>query len=154
MRFYLNFARQEIVDEKVLDTYLKTKKIKYYVTDFPSPDLLSLDNVICFPHLGASTSSAEENCAIMSAEQIIKFLVDGEIFNSVNFPDTTLKRESSYRLTLVNKNTPNMVGQITSVLAKYGINIHNMINKSKGDLAYNILDLDSSLNDEVLRLFD
>ena len=146
----LNFARQEIVDEKVLDTYLKTKKIKYYVTDFPSPDLLSLDNVICFPHLGASTSSAEENCAIMSAEQIIKFLVDGEIFNSVNFPETTLKRESSYRLTLVNKNTPNMVGQITSELAKYGINIHNMINKSKGDLAYNILDLDSSLNDEVL----
>jgi D-3-phosphoglycerate dehydrogenase len=86
----------------------------------------------------------------MSAEQIIKFLIDGEIFNSVNFPDTTLKRESAYRLTLVNNNTPNMVGQITSVLAKFGINIHNMINKSKGDLAYNILDLDSSLDDEVL----
>ena len=146
----LNFARQEIVDEKVLDAYLKSNKIKYYVTDFPSPEFLSLDNVISFPHLGASTSSAEENCAIMSAEQIIKFLIDGEIFNSVNFPDTTLKRESSYRLTIVNKNTPNMVGQITSVLAKFGINIHNMINKSKVDLAYNILDLDSSLNDEVL----
>ena len=146
----LNFARQEIVDEKVLDTYLKSKKLKYYVTDFPSPEFLSLDNVISFPHLGASTSSAEENCAIMSGEQIIKFLLDGEIFNSVNFPDTTLKRESSYRLTVVNKNTPNMVGQITSVLAKYGINIHNMINKSKGDLAYNILDLDSSINDQVL----
>ena len=146
----LNFARQEIVDEKVLDTYLKSEKLKYYVTDFPSPEFLSLDNVISFPHLGASTSSAEENCAIMSADQIIKFLVDGEIFNSVNFPDTTLKRESSFRLTLVNKNTPNMVGQITSVLAKYGINIHNMINKSKGDLAYNILDLDSSINDQVL----
>ena len=146
----LNFARQEIVDEKALGAYLKSKKIKYYVTDFPSPEYLNLDNVISFPHLGASTSSAEDNCALMSAEQIIKFLVDGEIFNSVNFPDTTLKRESSYRLTLVNKNTPNMVGQITSVLANYGINIHNMINKSKGDLAYNILDLDSSLNDEVL----
>ena len=146
----LNFARQEIVDEKVLDTYLKSEKLKYYVTDFPSPEFLSLDNVISFPHLGASTSSAEENCAIMSGEQIIKFLLDGEIFNSVNFPDTTLKRESSYRLTLVNKNTPNMVGQITSVLANYGINIHNMINKSKGDLAYNILDLDSSINDQVL----
>ena len=146
----LNFARQEIVDEKVLDTYLKSEKLKYYVTDFPSPEFLSLDNVISFPHLGASTSSAEENCAIMSGEQIIKFLLDGEIFNSVNFPDTTLKRESSYRLTVVNKNTPNMVGQITSVLAKYGINIHNMINKSKGDLAYNILDLDSSINDQVL----
>ena len=86
----------------------------------------------------------------MSGEQIIKFLLDGEIFNSVNFPDTTLKRESSYRLTVVNKNTPNMVGQITSVLANYGINIHNMINKSKGDVAYNILDLDSSINDQVL----
>ena len=146
----LNFARQEIVDEKVLDTYLKSEKLKYYVTDFPSPEFLSLDNVISFPHLGASTSSAEENCAIMSGEQIIKFLLDGEIFNSVNFPDTTLKRESSYRLTVVNKNTPNMVGQITSVLANYGINIHNMINKSKGDLAYNILDLDSSINDQVL----
>ena len=146
----LNFARQEIVDEKVLDTYLKSEKLKYYVTDFPSPEFLSLDNVISFPHLGASTSSAEENCAIMSGEQIIKFLLDGEIFNSVNFPDTTLKRESSYRLTLVNKNTPNMVGQITSVLANYGINIHNMINKSKGDVAYNILDLDSSINDQVL----
>ena len=146
----LNFARQEIVDEKVLVAYLESKKIKYYVTDFPSPAFLSFDNVISFPHLGASTSSAEENCAIMSAEQIIKFLIDGEIFNSVNFPDTTLKRESAYRLTLVNNNTPNMVGQITSVLAKFGINIHNMINKSKGDLAYNILDLDSSLDDEVL----
>ena len=146
----LNFARQEIVDEKVLDTYLKSEKLKYYVTDFPGPEFLSLDNVISFPHLGASTSSAEENCAMMSAEQIIKFLVDGEIFNSVNFPDTTLKRESCYRLTVVNKNTPNMVGQITSVLANYGINIHNMINKSKGDLAYNILDLDSSINDQVL----
>ena len=146
----LNFARQEIVDEKVLDTYLKLEKLKYYVTDFPSPEFLSLDNVISFPHLGASTSSAEENCAIMSGEQIIKFLLDGEIFNSVNFPDTTLKRESSYRLTVVNKNTPNMVGQITSVLANYGINIHNMINKSKGDVAYNILDLDSSINDQVL----
>jgi D-3-phosphoglycerate dehydrogenase len=146
----LNFARQEIVDEKVLVAYLESKKIKYYVTDFPSPAFLSLDNVISFPHLGASTSSAEENCAIMSAEQIIKFLIDGEIFNSVNFPDTTLKRESAYRLTLVNNNTPNMVGQITSVLAKFGINIHNMINKSKGDLAYNILDLDSSIDDEVL----
>ncbi|MEK9994068.1 MAG: phosphoglycerate dehydrogenase [Hydrogenophilales bacterium] len=146
----LNFARQEIVDEKVLDTYLKSEKLKYYVTDFPSPEFLSLDNVISFPHLGASTSSAEENCAIMSGEQIIKFLLDGEIFNSVNFPDTTLKRESSYRLTVVNKNTPNMVGQITSVLANYGINIHNMINKSKGDLAYNILDLDSPINDQVL----
>jgi len=146
----LNFARQEIVDEKVLDTYLKSEKLKYYVTDFPSPEFLSLDNVISFPHLGASTSSAEENCAIMSGEQIIKFLLDGEIFNSVNFPDTTLKRESSYRLTVVNKNTPNMVGQITSVLANYGINIHNMINKSKGDVAYNILDLDSSINDQVL----
>ena len=146
----LNFARQEIVDEKVLDTYLKSEKLKYYVTDFPSPEFLSLDNVISFPHLGASTSSAEENCAIMSGEQIIKFLLDGEIFNSVNFPDTTLKRESSYRLTVVNKNTPNMVGQITSVLANYGINIHNMINKSKADLAYNILDLDSSINDQVL----
>ena len=146
----LNFARQEIVDEKVLDTYLKSEKLKYYVTDCPSPEFLSLDNVISFPHLGASTSSAEENCAIMSGEQIIKFLLDGEIFNSVNFPDTTLKRESSYRLTLVNKNTPNMVGQITSVLANYGINIHNMINKSKGDLAYNILDLDSPINDQVL----
>ena len=146
----LNFARQEIVDEKVLDTYLKSQKLKYYVTDFPSPEFLSLDNVISFPHLGASTSSAEQNCAIMSGEQIIKFLLDGEIFNSVNFPDTTLKRESSYRLTVVNKNTPNMVGQITSVLANYGINIHNMINKSKGDLAYNILDLDSSINDPVL----
>ena len=146
----LNFARQEIVDEKVLDTYLKSEKLKYYVTDFPSPEFLSFDNVISFPHLGASTSSAEENCAIMSGEQIIKFLLDGEIFNSVNFPDTTLKRESSYRLTVVNKNTPNMVGQITSVLANYGINIHNMINKSKADLAYNILDLDSSINDQVL----
>ena len=146
----LNFARQEIVDEKVLDNYLKSEKLKYYVTDFPSPEFLSIDNVISFPHLGASTSSAEENCAIMSGEQIIKFLLDGEIFNSVNFPDTTLKRESSYRLTVVNKNTPNMVGQITSVLANYGINIHNMINKSKGDLAYNILDLDSSINDQVL----
>jgi D-3-phosphoglycerate dehydrogenase len=146
----LNFARQEIVDEKVLDTYLKSEKLKYYVTDFPSHEFLSLDNVISFPHLGASTSSAEENCAIMSGEQIIKFLLDGEIFNSVNFPDTTLKRESSYRLTVVNKNTPNMVGQITSVLANYGINIHNMINKSKADLAYNILDLDSSINDQVL----
>ena len=146
----LNFARQEIVDEKVLDTYLKSEKLKYYVTDFPSPEFLSSDNVISFPHLGASTSSAEENCAIMSGEQIIKFLLDGEIFNSVNFPDTTLKRESSYRLTVVNKNTPNMVGQITSVLANYGINIHHMINKSKADLAYNILDLDSSINDQVL----
>jgi D-3-phosphoglycerate dehydrogenase len=146
----LNFARSEIVDEEAVMEALANGHLRAYVTDFPTQRLLALSNVIAFPHLGASTREAEDNCAIMIAEQISDYLENGNISNSVNFPNCSMERNGDARLVIANDNIPNMVGQITGVVAADGLNILEMMNKSRGDLAYSILDLAGPVNDALI----
>ncbi len=138
----LNFARQEIVDESALAQALQQGQVGAYFSDFPSPQLQGMPNVFATPHLGASTTQAEENCAMMAADQLIDFLYNGNITNSVNFPAVYLDRTPGCRLALTNQNVPNMLGQVLSLLANANINIIDMINKSRGDLAYNLIDVE------------
>ncbi len=146
----LNFARQEIVDEAALAVALREKQVRAYFSDFPSTELSALDNVYATPHLGASTTQAEENCAVMAADQLIDFLGNGNITNSVNFPPVYLDRTPGYRLALTNMNVPKMLGQVLSILANADINIVDMINKSRDDLAYNLIDVASRPGPGVL----
>jgi len=142
----LNFSREEIVDAKAVAAALASKKLKYYVTDFPAQPLCENPAVIALPHLGASTREAEENSAVMVVDQVRDYLENGNVQNAVNFPDVVMGRESPYRVAVANANVPNMVGQISSAMAKAGLNIHNMINRSKGEMAYTLVDVDSPVN--------
>jgi len=146
----LNFAREAVIDEQAVLAALESKKLKTYVCDFPTPRLHRHARVIALPHLGASTAEAEDNCAIMVCDQLRDYMEDGNIRNSVNFPDVVMSRESAFRLAIANSNVPNMVGQISTALAAAGVNIHNMMNKSKGDLAYTLVDVDSAVPDSVV----
>ncbi len=146
----LNFARQEIVDETALVGALGSGRLARYFSDFPSPTLAGLANVSATPHLGASTAEAEENCAVMAADQLIDFLRNGNIRNSVNFPTVTLERTAGTRLAVANRNVPKMLGQIMSVLANRNINVIDMINKSRGDVAYNLIDVAAPVPAELL----
>ncbi|MBN2735967.1 MAG: phosphoglycerate dehydrogenase [Spirochaetales bacterium] len=146
----LNFSRNGLVNNGDLKEAIKKGIVDCYVTDFPDQELLLMDNVIAIPHLGASTPEAEDNCAVMAAEQLRDFLENGNIKNSVNFPECYLQPSGKVRLLIANKNIPNMVSQITSVLAGTGANISDMLNKHKGDFAYNIIDLDSKITQEQL----
>lgn len=146
----MNFARGGLVNNEDLIEALKTGQVAKYVTDFPEEKLLKVENVLCIPHLGASTPEAEENCAIMAANQLKTFLETGNITRSVNFPDCTLERTGKVRLTVSNFNIPNMVGQITAILAEEKINISDLLNRHKDGIAYNIIDLDSDLSAEAL----
>jgi D-3-phosphoglycerate dehydrogenase / 2-oxoglutarate reductase len=146
----LNFAREGVVDNEAVLAGMKDGKIRAYVCDFPANALMGHPNVVCLPHLGASTGEAEENCAVMVAEQVSDYLENGNILNAVNFPTVGMPRESAYRLAVANANVPNMVGQISTVMAQAGLNIHNMVNKSRGDMAYTLLDVDSPVNDDTL----
>ena len=137
----LNFARAEIVNETDVIEALNTGHLAAYVTDFPTQQLLGNPSVICVPHLGASTVEAENNSAIMVVRQTMDFLENGNICNSVNYPNCSVDRSGDFRLTITNENVPNMVGQISSMLASDGLNISEMVNKSRGDLAYNIVDV-------------
>jgi D-3-phosphoglycerate dehydrogenase len=137
----LNFARQEIVDERALAAALAEKRLHGYFCDFPSPTLASVPGVRATPHLGASTEEAEENCAVMAADQLVDFLRNGNIRNSVNFPAVTLERTEGTRIAVANRNVPGMLGQVMSVLASREINVIDMINKSRGDVAYNLIDI-------------
>ena len=139
----LNFAREGIVDDKAVAEGIAAGKLRGYVCDFPANALKNNPKVITLPHLGASTEEAEENCAIMVAEQVRDFLENGNILNSVNFPNVAMPRESAFRIAIANANVPNMVGQISTAMADAGLNIHNMLNKSKGDMAYTLVDVDS-----------
>lgn len=145
----LNFAREGIVSEDAVLEGLKSHKIKSYLCDFPTEKLKSVAGVVSFPHLGASTREAEDNCAVMVADQVKNYLEHGNIANAVNFPDVTMSRDSPYRLAIANSNVPNMVGQISTTLANAGLNIHNMMNKSKKDMAYTLVDVDSPVTAEV-----
>ena len=141
----LNFAREGVVDNAAVLAGLKDGRLHAYVCDFPANALKGQKNVVCLPHLGASTEEAEENCAVMVAEQVSDYLEHGNILNAVNFPNVAMPRESAYRLGIANANVPNMVGQISTALAEAGLNIHNMVNKSKGDMAYTLVDVDSAV---------
>src|SRR5882762_3795789 len=142
----LNFSREEIVDAKAIAAALASRKLKYYVTDFPAQPLCENPAVIALPHLGASTREAEENSAVMVVDQVRDYLENGNIQNAVNFPDVVMGRESPYRVAIANANVPNMVGQISGAMAKAGLNIHNMVNRSKGEMAYTLVDVDSQVN--------
>lgn len=146
----LNFSRDGIVDNAAVLEALNAKRLRYYVCDFPAEALLGHAHVIALPHLGASTREAEDNCAIMVVDQMRDFLENGNIQNAVNFPDVVMPRESPYRIGIANANVPNMVGQISTTMAKAGLNIHNMVNKSRAQMAYTLLDVESTVTDDVV----
>ena len=139
----LNFARDAIVDEAAVVEALRSGRLKAYLSDFPSPTLAGVAGAIALPHLGASTAEAEENCAVMVVEQLREFLENGGITNAVNFPNVEMARESDHRIGIANANVPNMLGQISTAMANAGLNIHNMVNKSRGEMAYTLVDVDS-----------
>ena len=146
----LNFARDAIVDEQAVIAALRNHRLKYYLCDFPSAALLHEPGVAALPHLGASTEEAEENCAIMVVDQVREFLENGVIANAVNFPNVDMSRESPFRIAIANANVPNMVGQISTTMAKAALNIHNMVNKSRGEMAYTLVDVDSPIQPSVI----
>jgi D-3-phosphoglycerate dehydrogenase len=141
----LNFARDALVDDAAVVAALRARRLKYYLCDFPGPALLHEPGVVALPHLGASTAEAEENCAVMVVDQVREYLENGGIANAVNFPNVEMPRESPYRLAIANANVPNMLGQISTAMAHAGLNIHNMVNKSRGEMAYTLVDVDSPI---------
>jgi len=147
----LNFARDAIVDEAAVVAALRAHRLKYYLCDFPSAGLLGEPNVVVLPHLGASTAEAEENCAVMVVDQVREYLEQGTIGNAVNFANVDMPRESPHRVAIANANVPNMLGQISSTMAKAGLNIHNMVNKSRGEMAYTLVDVDSPADEALIR---
>ncbi|HEX2198110.1 MAG TPA: phosphoglycerate dehydrogenase [Burkholderiales bacterium] len=147
----LNFSRDGIVAEDAVLKGLKSHHLKWYVTDFPTGDLLGHPGVIALPHLGASTREAEENCAIMVADQVRDYLEHGNLQNAVNFPEAAMAREAPYRVAIANANVPDMLGRISHALGRRKINIHNMLNKSKGEMAYTLVDADSPVPAEAIK---
>jgi D-3-phosphoglycerate dehydrogenase len=147
----LNFAREGIVDDDAVLAGIKSGKVHAYVSDFPSPKLKNIPGVITLPHLGASTNEAEENCAIMVADQLKDFLENGNIRNSVNFPEIKMPRDGVARLAIANRNMPDMVGQISHVLGQASANIKHMRNESRNGLAYTLIDLDDTIGEDVLQ---
>ena len=146
----LNFARDALVDEASVLDALETKRLRYYMCDFPTQAMQGHARVVALPHLGASTREAEDNCAVMVVDQVRDFLEHGNIVNAVNFPDVVMPREAPYRVGISNANVPNMVGQISTAMARAGLNIHTMLNKSKGEMAYTLVDADSELPASLL----
>ena len=147
----LNYSREAIVDVHAVVEALDSGKLGAYFTDFPTPELLGRDDVFLTPHLGASTAEAEENCAVMAAKQLRNFLENGNITNAVNFPQAELERSSGWRFAVINHNVPNMLGQITGVLAEHNVNVMDMLNKSRHDIAYSLIDVEGALNPAQLQ---
>ena len=150
----LNFARHEVVNTSDVLNYLDTSHLKNFITDFPTPELIARANtagdVVLLPHIGASTKQAEENCAVMAVNQMKEFLQTGNIKNSVNFPDVHLMRTTDYRISITNRNVPAMIGQITTALGELNLNIAEMTNVSKGEIAYNLIDIENRVDEESL----
>ena len=146
----LNFSREGVVDEAAVLAALEASKLGHYVCDFPSAAINGHAKVIALPHLGASTREAEENCAVMVVDQLRDYLEHGNVSNAVNFPAVSMARESAYRVAIANANVPNMLGQISTAMANAGLNIHNMVNKSRGEMAYTLVDVDSAVAEPVL----
>ena len=146
----LNFSREGVVDDDAVLKGLKSHRLRCYVTDFPSAALLHQQGVVALPHLGASTREAEDNCAVMVVDQVRDYMEHGNLGNAVNFPDAIMQRESPYRLAIANANVPNMLARISHAMGDRGINIHNMLNKSRGEMAYTLVDVDSPVPADAL----
>lgn len=146
----LNFSRDGVVDEAAVVAALDAGRLRHYVCDFPSPAVNTHPRATALPHLGASTREAEDNCAIMVVDQVRDYFENGNVRNAVNFPDAVAPRESGYRVAIANANVPNMLGQISTAMARAGLNIHTMLNKSRGDMAYTIVDVDSPVPDPAI----
>jgi D-3-phosphoglycerate dehydrogenase len=147
----LNFARDALVDDEAVVAALREHRLKQYLCDFPAPRLLREPGVFALPHLGASTAEAEDNCAVMVVDQVREYLEHGSIANAVNFPNVEMPREAPFRVAIANANVPNMLGQISTAMARAGLNIHNMVNKSRGEMAYTLVDVDSAVDDALIR---
>ena len=147
----LNFAREAIVDAEAIVEALDNGSLRQYICDFPEPRLIGHDKVVALPHIGASTAEAEENCAVMAADQLRDYLENGNILNSVNFPQTSMSRgDSACRITFANENVSGVLGHVLSIFADKNVNVIDMVNKSRNDIAYNILDLESAPGDDVI----
>jgi D-3-phosphoglycerate dehydrogenase / 2-oxoglutarate reductase len=146
----LNFSREGVVNASAVLAVLDSGQLGWYVCDFPSGKILNHPKVVALPHLGASTREAEDNCAVMVADQLRDYLEHGNVANAVNFPNVSMERESRYRVAIANANVPNMLGQISTAMAHAGLNIHTMVNKSRGDMAYTLVDVDSPVGDSVI----
>ena len=146
----MNFSREEIINTQDLIGALKSGIVGNYVTDFPNCELIGVPNVICIPHLGASTEEAEENCAVMVTEQLVDFLKNGNVVNSVNFPTCKMERNGNTRITVINKNIPGMIEKVTTVIADEKLNIEEMINKSRGEMAYSFFDVSGDVNERII----
>jgi D-3-phosphoglycerate dehydrogenase len=147
----LNFSRDGVVEDAAALQALSAKQLRCYVTDFPSAELIGRAGVVALPHLGASTSEAEDNCAVMVCDEIAAYLADGTMENAVNFPHAQMMRESPYRLAIANANVPNMLANISQAMGSRKINIHNMLNKSKKEMAYTLVDVDSPVPDAAIK---
>jgi len=146
----LNFSREGVIEDAAVLQALAAKKLRGYVTDFPSAELIGRPGVVALPHLGASTAEAEDNCAVMVADQVREYIAHGTMENAVNFPNAQMPRESPYRLAIANANVPSMLASISQAMGGRKINIHNMLNKSKGEMAYTLVDVDSPVPDAAL----
>ncbi len=147
----INCARGEIVDNNDIVKATESGKVAKYVVDFPADELIGAKNVICIPHLGASTEEAEDNCAVMAAKQLIDYIENGNVVNSVNYPTCSMPRTTEHRLVILHKNTKNILAQITGTVGNEGINISNLTNQSKGDYAVTILDIDNKVSEEAIK---
>ena len=147
----LNFSRDGVVEDAAVLKGLASHRLRCYVTDFPSAELLGRPGVVALPHLGASTREAEDNCAVMVVDQVREYLEHGSMENAVNFPDALMGRESPYRLAIANANVPNMLARISHAMGSRKINIHNMLNKSKGEMAYTLVDVDSPVPEAAIK---
>lgn len=147
----LNFARDLLVDDDTMEQALSSGKVKKYVTDFPNAKTANMDGVIAFPHLGASTAESEDNCAVMAVRQLRDYIENGNIKNSVNYPDCSLGEcNNAQRIAICHRNIPNIISTFTSTLAGEGVNISNMVNKSRGEYAYTLIDADARVADSVI----
>jgi len=146
----LNFSREKIVDPFAVVEALDAGMLSKFISDFPHPAIMGRDDVILMPHIGASTKEAEENCATMAVDQVMDFVENGNVVNSVNFPRLVLERTGICRLAFSNKNIPNMLGQVLPILADNQINVSDMMSKSRGDIAYSLLDVDAEISDEII----
>jgi len=147
----LNFSRDGVVADDAVKKGIAAGRLKWYVTDFPSAELLGAPGVIALPHLGASTGEAEDNSAVMVVDELRDYLEHGNVQNAVNFPDAAMAREAPYRLAIANANVPDMLGSISHALGRRKINIHNMLNKSRGEMAYTLVDADTAVPVEVVK---
>jgi D-3-phosphoglycerate dehydrogenase len=147
----LNFSREGVIEDAAVLKALESKQLRCYVTDFPSAELIGRPGVVALPHLGASTSEAEDNCAVMVADQVREYVLHGTMENAVNFPNAQMPRESPYRLAIANANVPNMLARISQAMGDHKINIHNMLNKSRGEMAYTLVDVDNPVPPSVFK---